>query len=92
MAKKNNKSSKKCVLGTWMARIWKGSSAQLADEMDEKAKNMAVEEIVSPLQQVIRNFMDRKLAVGALVLLIATLVIRITVAAVFDRHGERRRK
>ena len=74
MAKKNNNSSKKSVLGTWMARIWKGSSAQLADEMDEKAKNMAVEEIVSPLQQVIRNFMDRKLAVGALVLLIAMFV------------------
>ena len=30
--------------------------------------------------------------VEALVLLIATIVIRITVAAVFDRHGERRRK
>ena len=30
--------------------------------------------------------------VEALVLLIATLVIRITVAAVFDRHGERRRR
>ena len=30
--------------------------------------------------------------VEALVLLVATLVIRITVAAVFDRHGERRRK
>ena len=30
--------------------------------------------------------------VEALVLLVATLVIRITVAAVFNRHGERRRK
>ena len=30
--------------------------------------------------------------VEALVLLIATIVIRITVTAVFDRHGERRRK
>ena len=30
--------------------------------------------------------------VEALVLLIATIAIRITVAAVFDRHGERRRK
>ena len=30
--------------------------------------------------------------VEAIVLLVATLVIRITVAAVFDRHGERRRK
>ena len=30
--------------------------------------------------------------VEALVLLVATIVIRITVAAVFDRHGERRRR
>ena len=30
--------------------------------------------------------------VEALVLLIATIAIRITVAAVFDRHGDRRRK
>ena len=69
MAKKNNTSSKKSFLGTWMTRIWKGASTQLADEMDEKAKNMAVEEIVSPLQQVIRNFLDRKLAVAALIVL-----------------------
>ena len=74
MSKKNNASSKKSVLGVWLARIWKGGSKQLADEMDEKAKNMAVEEIVSPLQQVIRNFMDRKLAVGALILLISMFV------------------
>ena len=74
MSKKNNASSKKSFLGTWMARIWKGASTQLADEMDEKAKNMAVEEIVSPLQQVIRNFMDRKLAVGALIVLVSMFV------------------
>ena len=32
------------------------------------------------------------LVTEALVLLAATIIIRITVAAVFDRHGERRRK
>ena len=75
MSKKNNASSaKKSVLGTWMSRIWKGGSKQLADEMDEKAKNMAVEEIVSPLQQVIRNFFDRKLAVIALCVLIGMFI------------------
>ena len=75
MSKKNNASSgKKSVLGTWMARLWKGGSKQLADEMDEKAKNMAVEEIVSPLQQVIRNFFDRKLAVIAMFVLIGMFV------------------
>ena len=32
------------------------------------------------------------LVTEALVLLVATIIIRITVAAVFDRHGERRRR
>ena len=75
MANNNkNSSGKKSVLGTWMARLWKGGSKQLADEMDEKAKNMAVEEIVSPLQQVVRNFFERKLAVTALIVLIGMFI------------------
>jgi len=75
MANNNkNSSGKKNVLATWFARLWKGGSKQLADEMDEKAKNMAVEEIVSPLQQVVRNFFDRKLAVIALCVLIGMFI------------------
>ena len=75
MSKENKNSSK---LGTtlkrWFLRFWKGGANALADEMDEKKKNMSVEEIVSPMQQVVRNFLERKLAVGALIVLVAMFV------------------
>lgn len=54
----------------WLRRLWKGGGNALVDELEEKKANMAVEEIVSPMQQVWRNFLDRKLAVIALVVLI----------------------
>ncbi len=46
----------------------KGAPENLSAE--ERAKAADVEEIVSPMRQIINNFLDRKLAVGALVLLI----------------------
>lgn len=58
----------------WLRRLWKGGGNALVDELEEKKANMAVEEIVSPMQQVWRNFLDRKLAVFALVVLIAMFV------------------
>ena len=67
MAKKNKTSSGKFP-------FFRTRSAQFADEMEEKRKNMAVEDIVSPLQQVVRNFFERKLAVGALCVLIAMFI------------------
>ena len=67
MAKKNKTSSGKFP-------FFKTRSAQFADEMEEKRKNMAVEDIVSPLQQVVRNFFERKLAVGALCVLVAMFI------------------
>ena len=74
MSKENKNSSRKPASGKWMAGLLKSKSARLADEMDEKAKNMAVEEIVSPMQQVLRNFFERKMAVGALIVLIAMFI------------------
>ena len=64
MSKKNNNSS-------WLKRLWKGGSKQLADEMLNKdgTPNDA-EAIISPGRQMVNNFLERKLAVGALVLLI----------------------
>ena len=41
---------------------------------EERAKAADVEEIVSPMRQIVNNFLDRKLAVGALVLLIAMFI------------------
>ena len=68
MSKKNTNSSKK---SSWLGRLWKGGSKQLADEMLNKdgTPNDA-EAIISPTRQMVNNFLARKLAVGALVLLL----------------------
>jgi len=50
----------------------KENAAAMSDE--DRAKAADVEEIISPMRQVINNFMERKLAVGALVLLIAMFI------------------
>ena len=41
---------------------------------EERAKAADVEEIVSPMRQIVNNFLERKLAVGALVLLILMFI------------------
>ena len=82
MKEKNNSSKKGlfATLGRWMKRMFKGPGA-IADEMlegEEAARAADVEKIVSPMRQVINNFLERKLAVGALILLVcmfATMII-----------------
>ena len=68
MADKKNSSGLGGTLKRWLLRLWKGGNA-LNDELGKK-DNMSVEDIVSPMQQVLRNFFDRKMAVIALVVLI----------------------
>ena len=69
MSEKKNSSGFGATLKRWILRLWKGGNA-LNDELNQK-DNMNVEDIVSPMQQVLRNFFDRKMAVIALVVLIA---------------------
>ncbi len=78
MSKKNNSSKAGLfsTLGRWFGRLFKGNNA-VADEIlegEEAAKAADVEKIVSPMRQIINNFMERKLAVGALILLIAMFI------------------
>ncbi len=54
---------------SWLGRLFRGGSNTVADEMDA-ARAADVEAIVSPVRQVINNFLERKLAVGALILLL----------------------
>ncbi len=84
MSKKNqnNASSKKGVfatLGGWGRRLWRGGSNDLADQMEKQAQENAsafdAEEIVSPGRQILNNFLERKLAVGALITLICMFII-----------------
>lgn len=72
MSKKNNRSSG--TLKRWFLRLWKGGGNALVDELEEKKADMSVEEIVSPMKQVLRNFLDRKLAVIATVVLVGMFV------------------
>lgn len=76
MAKKNTSSKKEFFLIRWFKRMFFGASKELGDMVGEEAARAAdVEEIVSPGMQIVRNFLDRKLAVGALIVLIAMFII-----------------
>lgn len=77
MSKQNNNSSKKeFFLARWMKRFFFGGSKELEEMSDQdKAKTVDVEEIVSPGKQIVRTFLERKLAVGALILLIAMFIV-----------------
>ena len=52
----------------WARRVFFGGSRDLANSID-------VEEVVSPVQQIIRNFFERKLAVGALCVVIGMFLL-----------------
>ena len=78
MTKKNNSSKGfGATLARWFKRMFKGPGA-IADELlegEEAAKAADVEKIVSPMRQIVNNFFERKLAVGALCLLIVMFLI-----------------
>lgn len=71
MSKKNSSAKR-----SWLGRLFFGGSKGLADDIEAKraAKN-DVEEIVSPVKQIVRGFMERKLAVGALCVVIAMFLL-----------------
>ena len=55
-------------IGGWIRRIFFGGSRELAKSVD-------VEEVVTPFQQIVRNFFERKLAVGALCVVISMFLL-----------------
>ena len=83
MKENKNKSLPKNKKGgplNWLRRMFLGASKDLVDntlkntseEQDKAAaKAQDVEEIVSPARQIVRNFCERKLAVTALIILVA---------------------
>lgn len=78
MKKDTKNSSRKngAVLGRWLGRWFRGGSNQLAQELTQDAAEAGdVEELVSPGKQILRNFMEKKLAVGALCLLLLMFVV-----------------
>lgn len=73
MSKKNQIQSPRKG-GGWFSRLFRTGSSQFADDMDA-ARAADVEAIVSPTRQIVNNFLSRKLAVGALILLIAMFAV-----------------
>ena len=76
MSKQKNGSSKGFFLTRWVKRFFFGASHEAMEAMSDqdRAKAVDVEEIVSPGKQIVRNFMERKLAVGALIVLIGMFI------------------
>ena len=83
MKKQGKNSSRKggSALGRWLGRWFRGGSNHLADELEKAPANAAggeiqdVEELVSPGKQILRNFLEKKLAVGALCLLVLMFIV-----------------
>ena len=61
-------------LKSFFKKDTKKNAAVESMSAEERAKAADVEEIVSPMRQIVNNFLERKLAVGALVLLIAMFI------------------
>ena len=77
MSKNKQKTSVFGTLWGWLRRMVLGAGNQYANEvLEEKEKTPSdAEEIVSPMQQYVRNFKERKLAMCALVVLIAMFLL-----------------
>ena len=75
MANQNNSSKKGFFLTRWIKRFFFGAGKEVAEMSGSEAARAAdVEEIVSPTMQIVRNFMERKLAVTALIVLIGMFI------------------
>lgn len=77
--KNRNSSTKGSTLGRWLTRWFRGGSNWLDDEigdaLDERIKSGDAEEIISPARQIVRGFLERKLAVGALLVLVVMFAV-----------------
>ena len=62
------------TVGGWFRRAFRGGGNDLAREL-EMDPTKDVEEIVSPFKQVVRGFMERKLAVGAMCVVLAMFIL-----------------
>ena len=75
MANQNNSSKKGFFLTRWVKRFFFGAGKELEEMTGSEAARAAdVEEIVSPTMQIVRNFLERKLAVTALIVLIGMFI------------------
>ena len=70
----NNKKGFFATIGGWFKRLFFGAGNTLAKEA-EQDPSKHVEEIVSPMKQIVRSFFERKLAIGALIVVAIMFLI-----------------
>lgn len=63
------------TLGGWLRRLFRGGANDLADQTLGKKNDINVEEVISPTKKIVRAFLDRKLAVCALCVLVAMIIL-----------------
>ncbi len=71
--KKNKKNGS--THSSWLRRLFFGADKELAASADSQPNISDVEEIVSPTKQILRGFRERKLAMGALFIVIIMFIL-----------------
>ncbi len=89
---KKSQNKKGGTLTRWVRRMFFGGSRELEKEMEERDHSQDVEEIVSPTKRIIRGFMERKLAVAALIFVIAmflfVIIAPMFITGYYDAYTE----
>ncbi len=70
----NKKKGFFATIGGWFKRAFFGGSNTMAKEMEEDPSKH-VEEIVTPFKQIMRGFFERKIAVGAIIVVILMFLL-----------------
>ena len=82
----NNKKKQGGTLTRWLRRMFFGGSRELEKELAGKDHSQDVEEIVSPTKRIIRGFMERKLAVAALIFVVAMFLFVMIAPLFIDNY------
>ncbi|MDE7281747.1 MAG: hypothetical protein K2N36_08415, partial [Ruminiclostridium sp.] len=82
----NNKKKQGGTLTRWIRRMFFGGSRELEKELAGQDHSQDVEEIVSPTKRIIRGFMERKLAVAALIFVVAMFLFVMIAPLFIDNY------
>lgn len=96
---KKKRSSFFGTLGRWFRRAFFGPGRELLDaekelenlseeEREERARKMDVEEIVTPFKQYLRGFLEHKLAVGALIIVVCMFLFAFITPLFFPKYSD----
>ncbi len=86
MSKNKKKQGLGGTLMGWFRRMFFGGSRELAREIEKADHTQDIEEIVSPTKRIIRGFMERKLAVAALIFVVAMFLFVMIAPLFIDNY------